>query len=198
MKSVLISINPKWCELIANGKKTVEVRKTKPKIDVPFKVYIYCTKDGYMYRTRLDGNRVGVAEVWNGKVIGEFVCDKVYNLVNAFGGIVFADDSFNQLEPQLFRDMSCLTDEQLSNYLGDKDGYAWHISNLVIYDNPKKLSEFKTECKEWNKENPNCDDCKYFVDCRGYEYDESDCACNGLKPIERPFQSWGYVEDLGV
>ena len=44
MKSVLISIKPKWCELIANGKKTVEVRKSRPKIETPFKCYIYCTK----------------------------------------------------------------------------------------------------------------------------------------------------------
>lgn len=42
-KSVLISINPKWCELIASGKKTVEVRKTRPKLETPFKCYIYCT-----------------------------------------------------------------------------------------------------------------------------------------------------------
>lgn len=44
MRSVLLSINPKWCEKIANGKKTVEIRKTRPKTDTPFKVYIYCTK----------------------------------------------------------------------------------------------------------------------------------------------------------
>lgn len=46
MKSVLISIKPKWCELIANGKKTLEVRKTRPKLEVPFKCYIYCTLKG--------------------------------------------------------------------------------------------------------------------------------------------------------
>ena len=45
-KSVLISIQPKWCELIANGKKTIEVRKTKPKLETPFKCYIYCTRQG--------------------------------------------------------------------------------------------------------------------------------------------------------
>ena len=44
MKSVLISIRPKWVEKIANGQKTIEVRKTAPK-EVPFKGYIYCTKD---------------------------------------------------------------------------------------------------------------------------------------------------------
>ena len=44
MKSVLISTRPKWCEKIASGKKTIEVRKTAPK-EVPFKAYIYETKE---------------------------------------------------------------------------------------------------------------------------------------------------------
>ena len=43
-KAVLISIRPKWCELIASGKKTIEIRKTRPKIETPFKCYIYCTR----------------------------------------------------------------------------------------------------------------------------------------------------------
>lgn len=42
-KSVLISIRPEWCELIVSGEKTIEVRKTRPKLDMPFKCYIYCT-----------------------------------------------------------------------------------------------------------------------------------------------------------
>ena len=33
MQSVLISIRPQWCEMICNGKKTIEVRKTRPKLD---------------------------------------------------------------------------------------------------------------------------------------------------------------------
>ena len=44
MKAVLISINPLWCELIGNGEKTIEVRKNRPKLKTPFKVFIYCTK----------------------------------------------------------------------------------------------------------------------------------------------------------
>lgn len=39
MKKVLISIRPKWCEKIAKGEKTIEVRKSAPK-GVPFKAYI--------------------------------------------------------------------------------------------------------------------------------------------------------------
>lgn len=42
-KSVLISIRPKWCEKITSGEKTIEVRKTRPKLDTPFRCYIYCT-----------------------------------------------------------------------------------------------------------------------------------------------------------
>lgn len=41
MKSVLMSIKPKYCELIAAGKKTIEVRKTKPRIETPFKCFYY-------------------------------------------------------------------------------------------------------------------------------------------------------------
>ena len=56
-KAVLISIRPKWCEKIINGQKTIEVRKTRPKMDTPFKCYIY--------------------KCGNGKVIGEFLCDEI-------------------------------------------------------------------------------------------------------------------------
>lgn len=59
MKAVLISIKPKWCDLIRRGRKTVEIRKTCPKLEVPFKVYIYET---------MDGGR------GSGLVFGEFVC----------------------------------------------------------------------------------------------------------------------------
>ena len=56
-KAVLISIRPEWCEKIINGRKTIEVRKTRPKMNTPFKCYIY--------------------ECGNGKVIGEFLCDEI-------------------------------------------------------------------------------------------------------------------------
>ena len=42
-KAVMLSIRPKWCEKIISGEKTVEVRKTRPKLETPFKCYIYCT-----------------------------------------------------------------------------------------------------------------------------------------------------------
>ena len=94
MKSVIISIKPRYCELIANGKKTIEIRKTKPKIDTPFKCYIYCTKHGRPlvygspYPSYVEENLVQtygyskkkadeIFGCWNGKIIGEFVCSKI-------------------------------------------------------------------------------------------------------------------------
>ena len=117
------------------------------------------------------------------KVIGEFICDKVYNLVNAFGGIMFADGNLNQLEPQLFRDMSCLTDEQTADYLGNKDGYGWHISDLKIYDKPKSIMQFYKPCPiEWK----NCPVCEFYSTNTG-------CCMNN---VDRPPQSYMYVEEL--
>nr|DAH66686.1 MAG TPA: The ASCH domain adopts a beta-barrel fold similar to that of the PUA domain [Bacteriophage sp.] len=200
MKSVLISIRPEWVEKIASGKKTIEVRKTAPK-ESPFKAYIYETKGkkiecGFhfedtgitlrekyvfgMHKARIIKH---YRDEGRGKVIGEFICDKVYNLVNAFGGIMFADENLNQLEPQLFRDMSCLTDEQTADYLGDKDGYGWHISDLKIYDKPKKLSEFKISCNRKNL----CYSCNRFT---GKPWD----ICNST--ITRPPQSYMFVEEV--
>jgi predicted transcriptional regulator len=141
MKSVLISIQPKWCELIASGKKTIEVRKTKPKLETPFKVYIYCTKGDknffppikkpiYRQPNYVD-NPMG-----NGKVIGEFVCDHI-GYVRNYGDMV---DSYDCIA-------SCLSANEIIEYAKDKNGnfvytYGWHISNLVIYDKPRELSEF--------------------------------------------------------
>ena len=94
MKSVLISIQPKWCELIASGKKTVEVRKTKPKLETPFKCYIYCTKDNTFAEKTLRGfDDKGKAIYYKankGKVIGEFVCNDIIHYDAEF----WDDDTF--------------------------------------------------------------------------------------------------------
>lgn len=172
MKSVLISIQPKWCKLIAKGKKTVEVRKTAPK-EVPFKAYIYMTK-AKPYWFRFVGN--GEMEASNGKVIGEFICKKVekFNV-----GSLRSDD---------IEELACLSYTELISYFYKpceldgktaKQGYAWHISELEIYDEPRELSEFRT-IKCTNK-NESCSDCEIKPDC--------------IKYLTRPPQSWQYIEE---
>ena len=141
MKSVLMSIQPKWCELIASGKKTIEVRKTAPKIATPFKVYIYCTQGkyealwrygcSYYYDTQFPNERPNKV---NGKVIGEFVCDKMFDIYEFSGSRFWLNETLVKA--------TCLTEKEINDYGKGKDVFGWHISNLVIYDKPKELSEF--------------------------------------------------------
>lgn len=177
MKAVLISIQPKWCELIASGKKTVEVRKTKPKIETPFKCYIYCTQgNGYLESVNgkvqklnyleLDLNVDNYVYELNGKVIGEFVCDKIIKLNYSCGS--YRCEGLDRVENDRIASASQLSLYDMKNYLTCKGGYAWHISDLVIYDKPKELREFN-HCGVNYHFNP---------------------------PITRPPQSWCYVEEL--
>lgn len=139
-KAVLISIRPKWCEQIVNGEKTVEVRKTRPKLETPFKAYIYCSPGNDARRLR--GS-------W-GKVIGEFTCDRIY-------GLAPLNHAPDDVEKQ-----ACLTREEIVNYLKGT-GYGWHIVNLKIYDAPRELSEFRRAC-------PNslyCESCAMYWENNG-------------------------------
>lgn len=193
-KSVLISIQPKWCELIASGKKTAEVRKSKPKLDVPFKVYIYCSKSKSQFlqsrsnmrfycenKDTLGGHGPGLYIRLNGTVIGEFVCDEIQTIhkddFSAYGIYDCSDDDVIA---------SCMQEGLLWDYGQGKDLYFWHISNLKIYDKPKELSEFK-------KINQPC----WYGEMKISKRDCHECKSKDCF-IQRPPQSWCYVEDMEV
>ncbi len=190
-KSVLISIRPEWVEKILSGEKTLEVRKTRPKLDTPFKCYIYCTKASVKYQTICGCHVLNSDELYrhpeqgikhgdsielmlcenytkdnflNGKVVGEFTCDRLETIKAATEpyGIYDVDDDFVA--------QTGLVDGALWDYGKGATLYGWHISNPKIYDTPKQLSEFKGLRKT-----------KF-----------------GYAPVEikRPPQSWCYVEEL--
>ena len=176
MRAVMISIRPKWCGLIASGKKTIEVRKTKPKLDAPFKCYIYCTNErelkfwaGKRYSYTDDHSHNLFDRCGNGKVVGEFICDRI----RAEQEIA---DQFVDVGLVL---QSCLSSGELLRYADGKSLYSWHISDLKIYDEPKPLGEFKQ-----------CHKCEYYSNCYKHEY-----SCNGVYSLTRPPQSWCYVEE---
>lgn len=121
-KAVLLSIRPEWVEKIAKERKTVEIRKSYPKIATPFKCYIYCTMPKHEYE---------------------------------------------------------------DYYLNGNIGYAWHISKLQIYDSPRELDGFKKVHR----------DC-FYADLGLAKRDCPDCKNPGCF-LQRPLQSWCYVEDLG-
>lgn len=184
-KAVLISIRLKWCEKIIRGEKTIEVRKSRPNMETPFKCYIYCTMDhhyisvscGELDKLNYRTNTVGRC---NGKVIGEFTCDRIFT-INVFDNGGIQNWFFEHMK------RSCLTYEELADYIGNgRTGHGWHISDLVIYDEPKELIEFHT----WKK----CKSCSKS----GYEstaciYDEN---CMIPAAITKAPQSWCYVEAL--
>lgn len=198
MKSVMLSIQPKYCERIANGKKTIEVRKSSPKAEPPFKCYIYCTKAKNIYEllwTEKEG--VGVINRHaNGKVIGEFVCDDIlqYKLVDVstdVGIFYYYERYITEKNYKVNSLADCLNDDELLSYGGYNNSlYGWHISDLVIYDKPKGLEEFNHPCIH----EPDCVDCKYSINEARFCYDES-VGCD--RRFRRPPQSWCYVEELG-
>lgn len=219
MKSVLISIRPKWCEKIASGEKTIEVRKSAPK-EVPFKGYIYCTKTKNKWSLcDYEGayqNSEGEIVYAQQHIIGEFICDKVENFYCAsvpyqkennlgYGqfvdngvykmngwheGVVFErNDRYidTMLNNNDLKEM-CLSAQELFDYIGiGKHLYAWHISNLKIYDKPKDLNEFFKPCP--TKEKGDCLSCDCLAD-----NDYGGVCTNNLT---RPPQSWCYVEEVG-
>lgn len=207
--AVMLSIRPEWCEKIISGEKTVEVRKTKPKLEPPFKCYIYCTKQREKTKCginfictddlfRLPSGKIKVGysgelmlhptENWdqnnflNGKVIGEFVCDAIFDFC-------FECNDWKALNP-IEVPFTALSDRQIVEYLGNgKPGYGWHISNLVIYDKPleirsfmRKPCVFAASCgacvhSRWSEENYS-----KFIGC-SFE-------------VKRPPQSWCYVMEV--
>lgn len=225
MKDILISIRPQWVGKIANGKKTIEVRKTRPKLETPFKCFIYCIERG----VKLVRGPIPETEYCcyisddfvNGKVVGEFICDRIedfycasvpYQKENNLGygrfvdngvykvngwreGIVFErNDRYidTMLNNDDLKEM-CLSAQELFDYIGvGKHLYAWHISDLKIYDKPRELSEFNRPCVSPTHD---CEDCIKGKTPYTWGFDEDKGTIFCTRKIKRPPQSWCYVEE---
>lgn len=192
MKAVYRSIKPYWLYLILIGKKTIEVGKTFPKAaDWNKEVFLHCSKDMKSFKRIPEKDREWMRK-YLGKVACRFVCRRIdtigkrginnnfdycYQSLNVFGN----DD----IEVEITAiQKSCISKVELNAYGATSMRlYAWHISNLVIYDKPRELSEFYTLKK--------CDACKGGYESSACIYDE-DCRVPTL--ITRPPQSWQYAE----
>ena len=162
----MLSIRPKWCEKIANGEKTIEVRKTKPKLETPVKCYIYCTLPKYPHEDFIATDYPRPQFYGGGKVIGEFTCDRIYELAPL-------NHAPDDVEKQ-----ACLTRGEIVNYLKGT-GYGWHISDLRIYDTPRDLQEFASGSSRFELNLKTAD---------GFPI--------RLSGMKHPPQSWCYVEEV--
>ena len=165
---------------------------------MPFKGYICCTSTKpYLYREAnppfelfLDNDLYegeGYDDrLFSGKVIGEFVCDKIIEWQYDKGHQYYVEypDDCTSYFPYLKRhsEATGLKCSEIENYGKGKPLYGWHISDLKIYDKPKELSEFRKPCKI---NLPMCDRCEYYSTWNG--------RCEN---ITRAPQGWCYVEEL--
>lgn len=206
MKSIMLSVQPKWVKKILSDEKTIEVRKTAPKLETPFKVYIYKTKKrilrditkkgelGYYAEISDETRIMSCPDLDGGKVIGEFVCDRIIETIpdynpklNKFFNYDFYDENGKRLE-------DCLTDKEKQEYGKGKPLYGLHISNLKIYDKPKEIENFQTPpCEKSEKA---CEKCKYLVKIDTPNMYKVDCFVANGRPIISPPQSWCYVEEV--
>lgn len=177
MKAIMLSVKPQWLAKILNGDKTVEIRKTIPKCNLPIDVYLYCTK-GKPYLTKIDNEWYltkygcikspnGYVKMENGKVVAKFTLNKYTDMMK--WAYSYKDNEFYELLKK-----ACIDTYDLTNYAGNKAKrlYAWEIDNLVIFDTPKELKDFYVE--------------RYAVMPNGI------FPCN--EPLAKSPQSWQFIE----
>ena len=191
-EAVLISINPKWCKLIMDWQKTVEIRKSRPKIDTPFKCYIYCTLSGSRELLKEYGVDNWYKGKWSdkkGKVIGEFVCDRISEYEMEWHG-GYAKDTYQDIrgiyyDGDLEREASALV---ASNEMSEDE-----LSNCCLLVN-SRLSFDDIGKYVYGK--------KDFGFHTFYGWRISDLKIYDIPKelsefsLTRPPQSWRYVEEL--
>ena len=194
-KAVLLSVSPKQCSDTLNGYVSILVRKTRPKMEVPFKCYLYCTKpnttDPHEYLEIHMDDKIHKA---NGKVIAEFICSRILPIKVEYSDVdsAVADNEFPY---------TGMTDKEIMEYLGNgKYGYGWCVTDLIVYDKPKELNKLS---KYWDYDDEDkrpCESCElYSFDYNenmmicGYDFDGENCPKMNLI---RPPKSWCYVMEL--
>lgn len=166
MLGVMLCCSPDNVDKIGNGEKTIDLRKTKPKLTTPFKCFLYCSKPSYDHEDFLvfnAGTENCKAYYCGGRVIGEFVCDQIYDCDADSVGLF--DRKTKEYLPG-----SCMSFSQICTYTkGVLPLYGWHISELIVYDEPKPLDSFK-----------------HWIDTGMW---------SRLVPLEKAPKSWCYIEE---
>ncbi len=203
MKSALTSIQPYYVFLIiarvmgwkVEQEKTVEVRKNFPRAqDWDKKSLIYCSRNRRSFK-RIPKEYQPLMAPLLGKVVGEFVCDRIDTIRDEGNGFVAGGVQASEWHSaaQTLIQAACLTEKELKAYLGNDYGYGWHISDLKIYDKPKELGEFTTPFCPYEVAK-----CKVGARlCKHYTFEDAlGGECDYAHRITRPPQSYMFVEEL--
>ncbi len=187
VKEVLQSLKPLYCSQMAQGLKTNEVRKSFPKeIKPPFTVEVYCTKGNGSLFAKHGNPFLGYWEKpISGKVIGKYTCtgQTVYEPVIKDGKATY-DISDEEIAT------TCITREEIEAYGNGKPISFWHVTDFVVYDEPKELNVFCTDTCKWLS----AGGCKLLGETCNYQ---SHCFSGDIEPcvkrFTRPPQSWTYA-----
>lgn len=191
MTSILMHKPPEQVANILSGKQSIIISKTAPKDwkdflsdkteirPEPITGYVYCAKNGIIIEKDCG---LGFPEPINGKVVAKVIISSVTRMcleqpyldVYAKRACVSADDVlYYQMHP-------------IASKL-----YAYHISDLQIFDEPMELNRFYHSFRRKRKEGTTV---LFDYDCEalrqstkfGYEY---------VYPLNRAPRSWCYVEE---
>jgi hypothetical protein len=182
MRDVLISLKPYYYYLIGEGIKNVEVRKSYPKAED-------WSRNSWFYMSRDEKSFAKIPKEFQekyrkhfGKVGMRFVCPKISHWWwSSYDGDFNDGGEYNITDEEL--KVTCLNYSEFEAYGDTKILHGLNITDLVVYDEPRELRDFKP----YNRTE---DDCKFShlgfaipkcKDCR-------ECY------VKRPYQSWGYVE----
>ena len=128
----------------------------------------------YGYETRWEDNSM-LEDVCNGTIVAEcdFEVEKIINCGTSFMIMKYDDLQESYRYTNEIARASCLDYIDLRRYLGTNNGYAIHIKNLHIFDEPKELDDFTTRTPVYY-DSIICDSCTDFgFDCKKcrYSYD---------------------------
>lgn len=189
MKTVLISIKPKWSDLIISGQQKLIVMKTRPKLETPFKCYIYCTKNkgtSDLLKLHIDGK----IKKMNGKVIGEFICNNITIIEKTSCGLWTGGKPNGDCLDVIKKSM--LSPQEIYDYAGENvNVYGWHISELRIYNEMRELSEYRKPCLYEEDDDIACYLCNRAIYQTGMLMGCSD-------KLAQPPRSWCYVKEVGI
>lgn len=185
---ILASIKPYYYYLIAEGIKKIEVRKSALK-NLPQDIAFYMSKDEKSF-AKIPKEFQEKYRKHFGKVGMKVVCEKI----DKYNSLLFRGQEFYQNFTTSEEIKAHLTLKEMRVYGKGKPIYGWHISYLKIYDNPRKLSEFKTPpCEKSEKA---CGNCKWLVKINTPDVYECECYVEDGRPITRPPQSYMFVEKI--
>ena len=187
-ESVLMSIHGRHIEKIATGLKVDELRKRIPKLELPYKVYAYETKDKSFEGVFLWAGKDNSYMHHPGKVTLEFIVDRI------------DEAPTKNISPETIKlaKNACVSVDQLCHYFDGETATGLHITNVKVYSTPKELSEFIRPSNGCCNEGK-CNGCK-FLDKGIDGIIEDDCLADfdtdSYSILRRAPQSWCYVEEL--